>query len=70
MIGATEIRHVFGVEQLPHIVSAYLAALRVVWAVTAAIGGLAFLISLMGSRKRLFRGEEKKNKDDIASTAS
>lgn len=53
LTGATEIRSRFTPDQVPGILVAYMAGLKVVFALTIAATGVAFCISLGASWKRL-----------------
>jgi hypothetical protein len=58
--GATEIRHVFSAAQIPGIIAAYMAGIKVVFAITIGATGFACLFSLLGRWKRL-HAEDMKN---------
>jgi hypothetical protein len=51
--GATQIRSAFTAAEVPGIVAAYMAGLKVVFAIAAGAFGFASLISLCGSWKKL-----------------
>lgn len=51
--GATDIRTAFSADQVPGILLAYLAGLRVVWAITISLAGVSFLVTAGASWKRL-----------------
>jgi hypothetical protein len=51
--GATEIRTVFAADQIPGIVLAYMAGLKVVFAISIGTSGAAFVLSLFAGWKRL-----------------
>ncbi|KAH7012212.1 efflux pump antibiotic resistance protein [Microdochium trichocladiopsis] len=53
--GATQIRTAFAAAQVPGILQAYMKGIRVVFAVSTAAAGLAFVASLASSWKRLSR---------------
>ncbi|KAK5204370.1 hypothetical protein LTR41_009841 [Exophiala xenobiotica] len=61
--GATQIRSVFASSQVPGIVAAYMAGLKLVFAITIATFGCAFLTGLWASWKRIHAA-------DLASTGS
>ncbi|KND91555.1 Pantothenate synthetase [Tolypocladium ophioglossoides CBS 100239] len=46
LTGATEIRHVFPIEQQPIVIEGYMTGLKVVFAITIACTGLATLVAL------------------------
>ena len=56
--GATDIRKAFPADQLPGILIAYMAGIKVVFAIGIGMVGGSFLMSLLNSRKRL-HGESK-----------
>lgn len=51
--GATQIRSAFTSAQVPGVVAAYMAGLKVVFAITVGTFGFACLIGLCGTWKRL-----------------
>ncbi|EON98258.1 putative efflux pump antibiotic resistance protein [Phaeoacremonium minimum UCRPA7] len=51
--GATDIHTAFSANQIPGIVLAYLAGLRVVWAITISLAGVSLLVTAAVSWKRL-----------------
>ncbi|KAH8657674.1 efflux pump antibiotic resistance protein [Xylariales sp. PMI_506] len=51
--GATELRNVFTAEQVPGILVAYMAGLKVTFAIAVGAVGFAFVISLFSSWRRL-----------------
>ena len=51
--GATDIRKAFPADQLPGILIAYMAGIKVVFAIGTGMVGGSFLMSLMNSRKKL-----------------
>jgi hypothetical protein len=61
--GATQIRSVFTSSQVPGIVAAYMAGLKLVFAITIATFGCAFLTGLWASWKRI-------HAPDLTSTGS
>lgn len=61
LTGSTEIRTAFPADQVPAILLAYMAGLRVTFAIMTGFAGIAFLASLFVSWKRLHR---KVSKDD------
>jgi ABC-type proline/glycine betaine transport system permease subunit len=60
LTGATQIRSAFTSAQVPVVVAAYMAGLKVVFAITIGTFGLACLISLCGTWKRLHTADLKK----------
>ncbi|KAF2815514.1 MFS general substrate transporter [Mytilinidion resinicola] len=58
--GATQIRSAFTAAQVPDIVAAYMAGLKVVFAITVGTFGFACLIGFFGSWKRLHAEDLKK----------
>ncbi|KAH8896158.1 MFS general substrate transporter [Thozetella sp. PMI_491] len=64
--GATEIRSVFPPEQVSGILLAYLAGLKVVWAIAIACSGCGFVVSLLGSWEKLY---QKKKPEATAESA-
>lgn len=63
--GATQIRSAFTSAQVPGVVAAYMAGLKVVFAITVGTFGFACLIGLCGSWKRLHSADLK----DVGSAA-
>ncbi len=59
--GATDIRSSFTPEEISGILLAYLAGLRVVWAITVGLAGSACVVSFMSNRKRLYRDEVERS---------
>jgi len=57
--GATQIRSAFASAQVPVIVAAYMAGLKVVFAMTVGTFGFAFFIAFLGSWKKLHAAELK-----------
>ena len=55
--GATDIRRVFDAAQVPIVIDAYMTGLRTVFAITIAAFGLAALIGVFGSWKKLHSKE-------------
>jgi MFS family permease len=55
--GATEIRAIFAPDQVPGIVLAYMAGLKVVFAIAIATAGCAFLFSICADWKKLHADE-------------
>lgn len=51
--GATELRKVFSAEQVPGVLIAYMAGIKVALALTVAFTGLAFFIGLLMPWERL-----------------
>jgi MFS transporter, DHA2 family, glioxin efflux transporter len=51
--GATELRNAFPAEQVPGILVAYMAGIKVTFAIAIGAVGLAFVISLFSSWRRL-----------------
>ncbi len=51
--GATELRTVFSAAQLPGVLIAWVAGLRLVWAIAAGMAGLSFLVTGLSSWKRV-----------------
>mgnify|MGYP003624108356 CR=1 FL=1 len=51
--GATQIRRVFTADQVPHIVLAYMAGIKVTFALVVALTGFACLLSALVPRKQL-----------------
>jgi hypothetical protein len=51
--GATQIRHAFPAEQVPSIVLAYMAGIKVTLALTVSLVGFACLLVVFVPRKRL-----------------
>ena len=58
--GATQIRTAFTSAQIPGVIAAYMAGIKVVFAITIAASGFAALFSLCGSWKKL-HAEDLKN---------
>jgi ABC-type proline/glycine betaine transport system permease subunit len=52
-IGATQIRSTFTPTQVPLVIDAYMTGLKAVFAITVAAFGVATLIGIFGSWKRL-----------------
>lgn len=63
--GATQIRAVFTADQVPGIVKAYMAGIKVALAIAIGATGVAFLVSLFSSWKRP-KTEALKNADGAA----
>lgn len=63
--GATQIRSAFTSAQIPGVVAAYMAGLKVVFAITVGTFGSAFLIGLCGNWKRL-HATDSESADDTA----
>ncbi len=59
LTGATEIRSAFTAAQIPGVVAAYMAGLKVVFAITVGTFGFACLISLCGGWKKLHPTDPK-----------
>lgn len=55
LTGATDIRNVFAADQLPGILLAYMAGIKVAFAYTVASCGVAFLIGFRMPWQRLNR---------------
>ena len=51
--GATELRDVFPANQLDGILVAYMAGIKVTFAITIAAAGISFLLSLLSKWKRI-----------------
>jgi MFS transporter, DHA2 family, glioxin efflux transporter len=51
--GATEIRIAFSADQLHGVLLAYLAGLRVVWAIAISFSGISFAVTGLARWKRL-----------------
>ncbi len=51
--GATDIRRAFSADQVPGILLAYLAGLRVVWAITTSPAGISVVFTAFASWKRI-----------------
>jgi hypothetical protein len=51
--GATQIRAMYTADQVPGIVAAYMAGIKVALAISIGGTGVAFLVSLLSSWKRL-----------------
>ncbi len=51
--GATQVRTAFSADQVVGVLVAWVAGLRVVWAIAAGMAGLAFLSTAMSSWKRV-----------------
>jgi len=51
--GATQLRNVFTAEQMPGILTAYIAGINAAFAISIAAVGLSFIIALLGNWKRL-----------------
>jgi hypothetical protein len=51
--GATQIRTVFSPDQVPNVLAAYMAGLRVAFAITIAFVAVAFLSTLVAKWKKL-----------------
>jgi len=66
--GATQIRTAFPPDQVPHIIDAYMAGLKVVFAITVAIVGLTVPFSLMINRTNLHAIGAKKSEDQPDNT--
>lgn len=58
--GATQIRTAFTSTQVPGVIAAYMAGIKVVFAITIAASGFASLFSLCGSWKK-FHAEDLTN---------
>jgi ABC-type sulfate transport system permease component len=58
--GATQIRSAFTSAQVPSVIDAYMAGLKVVFALTIGAFGLACLIGMCGDWKRLHPKDLKK----------
>ena len=58
--GATQIRTAFTSAQVPGVIAAYMAGIKVVFAITIGASGFASLFSLCGSWKKL-HAEDLKN---------
>jgi hypothetical protein len=58
--GATQIRQVFTAAQIPGVIDAYMAGIKVVFAIIIGASGFASLFSLCGSWKKL-HAEDMKN---------
>lgn len=54
--GVTDIRSSFTPDQVDGILLAYLAGLKVVWAIAISFGGCAVLVCFLGPWKRLHKG--------------
>ena len=54
--GATELRSVFGPEQLPGVILAYMEGIKATFAVALGMAGVAFLLSLVCPWKRILGG--------------
>lgn len=57
--GASEIRDNFPTEQIPLVLEAYVDGLQIVWAVGAAAFGVAAILGVFGSWKRMNAAEMK-----------
>ena len=51
--GATQLRSVFPTEEIPGIVAAYMAGIKLVFALATAGAGMALVVSLFSSWKRI-----------------
>lgn len=58
--GATQIREVFTVSQVPIVIDAYMTSLKDVFAITIAAFGFATIIGFFGSWRKLQSDELKK----------
>ena len=54
--GATKLRSVFGPEQLPGVILAYMEGIKATFAMALGIAGVAFLLSLFCPWKRILGG--------------
>lgn len=57
--GATEIRLTFPEDQVPGVLVAYMAGIKMAFAIGIAANGIAFIISFLGGWKRLHKGTLK-----------
>ena len=62
--GATQIRTAFSAEQVPRVVAAYMAGLKVVFAITAGTFAFATLVAFCASWEKLHANEMKAKVDD------
>ena len=58
--GATQIREAFTASQVPIVVDAYMVGLKAVFAITIAAFGVATVVGLFGSWKKLLTDELEK----------
>ena len=67
--GAAELRSVFTPEQIPGIIQAYVAGLRIVWAITIGFAGCAFVVGLLSRWERLYHTSESGSAKEPTTTA-
>lgn len=63
--GATQLRAVFDTEQIQGILLAYMAGIKVAYAIGIGGIGLAFIFSLLNSWRRLQTAEGSENNDMV-----
>jgi hypothetical protein len=63
LTGATQIRTAFTASQVPQVVAAYMAGLKVVFAITAGTFAFGTLIALCASWEKLHAEDRKENEN-------
>lgn len=53
LTGATQIRTAFQPDQVPIVIDAYMAGIKVVFAISTAIVGAGFLFTFLGPKNRI-----------------